>query len=93
MAAHGAYRLHRMACNVANVLAIESRRRAGLRLPRPLPRRRRSSASAAIRARVPALDDDRFFAPDIASVADMVLAGVFEGRPPSPRSLRVTEAA
>jgi len=66
MAAHGAYRLHRMARNVANVLAIELLAAAqGCDLRAPLassPALER--VRAAIRAKVPGLDDDRFFAPD-----------------------------
>ena len=80
MAAHGAYRLHRMVRNVAHVAAIELLAAAqGCDFHAPLassPALER--VRAAIRARVPALDDDRFFAPDIAAVADMILAGEIE---------------
>ena len=80
MAAHGAYRLHRMARNVANVLAIELLAAAqGCDFHMPLASSPAlESVRATIRERVPALDDDRFFAPDIAAVADMVLAGAIE---------------
>lgn len=80
MAAHGAHRLHRMARNVAHVLAIELLAAAqGCDFHAPLA----SSPAlelvrAAIRAKVPGLDDDRFFAPDLAVVAEMVLAGEIE---------------
>jgi histidine ammonia-lyase len=80
MAAHGAYRLHRMARNVANVLAIELLAAAqGCDFLAPLT----SSAAlervrAAIRAKVPALDDDRYFAPDIAAIMEMVTSGAIE---------------
>mgnify|MGYP001765245759 CR=1 FL=1 len=80
MAAHGAYRLHRMARNVAHVLAIELLAAAqgcdfhGTLASSPALERVRT----AIRARIPALDDDRFFAPDIAAVAAMVLSGEIE---------------
>ncbi|WP_334176427.1 aromatic amino acid lyase, partial [Pseudoxanthobacter sp.] len=80
MAAHGAYRLHRMARNVANVLAIELLAAAqGCDFHAPLassPALER--VRAAIRTSVPALDDDRYFAPDIAAVAAMVLSGEIE---------------
>ncbi len=80
MAAHGAYRLHRMARNVANVLAIELLASAqGCDFLAPLassPALER--VRAAIRARVPALDDDRYFAPDIAAVMEMVAEGAIE---------------
>lgn len=80
MAAHGAYRLHRMARNVANVLAIELLAAAqGCDFHAPLassPALER--VRATIRARVPALDDDRYFAPDIAAIAEMVLTGEIE---------------
>ncbi|MDK9697450.1 MAG: histidine ammonia-lyase [Siculibacillus sp.] len=80
MAAHGAHRLHRMVRNVANVLAIELLAAAqGCDFHAPLassPALER--VRAAIRAKVPALDDDRFFAPDIAAVAEMVLSGEIE---------------
>ena len=80
MAAHGAYRLHRMARNVANVLAIELLAAAqGCDFLAPLtssPALER--VRAVIRAKVPALSDDRFFAPDIAAVADLVVSGAIE---------------
>ncbi len=80
MAAHGAYRLHRMVRNVANVLAIELLAAAqGCDFHAPLtssPVLER--VRAAVRARVPALDDDRFFAPDIAAAMAMILDGTIE---------------
>ena len=80
MAAHGAYRLHRMARNVANVLAIELLAAAqGCDFLAPLsssPALER--VRAVVRAKVPALADDRFFAPDIAAVADLVVSGAIE---------------
>jgi histidine ammonia-lyase len=80
MAAHGAYRLHRMARNVAHVLAIELLAAAqGCDFHAPLassPALER--VRATIRAKVPGLDDDRFFAPDLAVVAEMVLSGEIE---------------
>lgn len=80
MAAHGAYRLHRMTRNLANVLAIELLAaaqgcdfHAAHTSSAPLERVR-----AVIRKQVPALDDDRYFAPDIAAVMAMVTAGDIE---------------
>ncbi|MDR3376897.1 MAG: histidine ammonia-lyase [Ancalomicrobiaceae bacterium] len=80
MAAHGAYRLHRMARNVAHVLAIELLAAAqGCDFLKPLsssPALER--VRAAIRAEVPTLTDDRFFSPDIAVVAELVTSGAIE---------------
>ncbi|MDR3495135.1 MAG: histidine ammonia-lyase [Ancalomicrobiaceae bacterium] len=80
MAAHGAYRLARMARNVANVLAIELLAAAqGCDFLDPLassPALER--VRATVRAAVPALVDDRFFAPDIAAVAGLVTSGAIE---------------
>jgi histidine ammonia-lyase len=80
MAAHGAYRLHRMARNVGNVLAIELLAAAqGCDFLAPLA----SSPAleqlrATIRAKVPGLADDRYFAPDIAVIAELVSSGAIE---------------
>lgn len=77
MAAHGARRLLDMAGNAAMVLAIEALAAAqGLEFHEGL----RSSAAlekarAAIRGVVPALDDDRYFHPDIEAAAALVLSG------------------
>ncbi|MCE1237325.1 MAG: histidine ammonia-lyase [Hyphomicrobiales bacterium] len=80
MAAHGAYRLHRMARNVANVLAIELLAAAqGCDFLAPLVSSTPLEAvRGALRAKVPALADDRFFAPDIAAIADLVTNGAIE---------------
>jgi histidine ammonia-lyase len=76
MAAHAAYRLHAMAANAANVVAIELLAAAQgcdflapLLSSAPLERLR-----ALIRSRVPTLVEDRLFAPDIAAVAGLVAA-------------------
>ncbi|TBW41041.1 histidine ammonia-lyase [Siculibacillus lacustris] len=80
MAAHGAHRLHRMARNLAHVLAIELVAAAqgldfhsGLASSPPLERVR-----ATLRARVPTLGDDRFLAPDLAAAAELILSGAIE---------------
>ncbi len=77
MAAHGARRLLDMAANTAGVLGIELLAAAqACDFHAPLA----SSAAleavrAAIRARVPHLDEDRFFAPDIHAATDLVQRG------------------
>lgn len=80
MAAHGAYRLHRMARNVANILSIELLAASqGCDFAAPLtssPVLER--VRATIRSRVPPLSDDRFFAPDINAVAELVQCGAIE---------------
>ena len=66
-----------MAQNTLNVIAIELLAaaqalefHAPLASSPPLERVR-----AALRGRVPALDEDRYFAPDIAAAADLVGSG------------------
>lgn len=77
MAAHGARRLLEMAENTATVVAIELLAAAqGLEFHRPL----RSSPSleqarAELRAVVPAYEEDRFFAPDIAAARALLSRG------------------
>ncbi|WP_406855796.1 histidine ammonia-lyase [Alsobacter sp. KACC 23698] len=77
MAAHGARRLGPMAENAVQVVAIEllaAAQGCGFHAPlRTSPALER--AIAALRARVPALGEDRYFAPDIAAAADLVRAG------------------
>lgn len=77
MAAHGARRLPEMAANAANVVAIEllaSVQALDFHLPlRSSPPL--EAARAALRARVPPLEDDRHFAPDIEAAAGLVNAG------------------
>jgi histidine ammonia-lyase len=77
MSAHGARRLAAMAENAANVVAIEQLAaaqgcdfHAPLVSSQPLERLR-----AALRARVPRLDHDRYLAPEIAAAADLVRSG------------------
>jgi histidine ammonia-lyase len=77
MATHGARRLLAMAANAANVVAIELLAaaqgcdfHAPMRSSVPLER-----ARAALRARIPHLEGDRYLAPDIAFAADLVGSG------------------
>ena len=77
MAAHGARRLIPMARNAANVVAIEALAacqacdfHAPMRSSPALERVR-----AAIRARVPHLDEDRYFHDDLAAAEQLVLSG------------------
>jgi len=77
MATHGARRLGPMADNTAVILGIELLAaaqgcdfHAPLRSSEPLER-----ARAALRARVPHLDEDRFLAPDILAATDLVRSG------------------
>ncbi len=77
MAAHGARRLLAMAENAANVIGIEWLAAAqGCDFHAPL----KSSAAleaarALIRAKVPALQEDRYFHPDMLAATDLVRAG------------------
>ena len=77
MAAHAACRLADMAENATNVVAIELLAaaqgcdfHAPMTSSAPLER-----ARAALRERVPHLQDDRYLAPDIAAAADLVRSG------------------
>ena len=77
MAAHGARRLREMGANLAQILAIELLAACqGCDFHAPLT----SSAAlervrTLVRSRVPHLDDDRYFAPDIAAAADLIASG------------------
>lgn len=87
MAAHGARRLIAMADNVAAVLAIEYLAAAqGCDFHAPL----RSSeeleaARRLLRASVPMLDEDRYFAPDIALAQSLVSGGMLAALAELPR--------
>ena len=77
MGAHGAYRLHRMTRNLSHILAIEVLAAAqgcdfitGLTSSPALERVRQQ-----VRALVPGLSDDRFFAPDLAVIAELIEQG------------------
>jgi len=86
MAAHGARRLADMAANAEAVVALEWLAAAqGIEFQRPL----RSSASleaahALLRRAVPALDEDRHFAPDIAAAAALLRSGALADAVPVP---------
>ena len=77
MAAHGARRLTHMADNLANIIGIEYLAAAqGCDFQLPL----RSSetleaARALLRAEVPALDEDRYFHPDMAAATRLITSG------------------
>jgi histidine ammonia-lyase len=78
MATHGARRLLPMAENAAQVIGIELLAaaqgcdfHAPMKSSDPLER-----ARAALRERVPHLDDDRHMAPDMEQAADLIRSGV-----------------
>ncbi len=81
MATFAARRLTDMAENAAGVVAIELLAAAqGIEFHRPL----KSSAPieeahAQIREKVPPYDQDRFFAPDMTAIRNLVLGGAFRG--------------
>jgi len=89
MATFAARRLGQMNANTGHILAIELLAAAeGIEFHRPL----RSSAAletahAALRARVPRFEQDRFFAPAIEAAAALVSARAFETL--LPRELRL----
>jgi histidine ammonia-lyase len=77
MAAHGARRLRRMVKNLNVILGVEAlcaaqgvEFRAPLRTSAPL-----QAAVHALRAQVPALEEDRYLAPDLAKAATLVAEG------------------
>ncbi len=82
MATHGARRTLAMARNTATVVAIELLAAAqGIDFRRPLKTSPRlQTAQAAIRERVPFYAEDRYFAPDIQQVLQLVEAGWFLDR-------------
>jgi len=77
MATFAARRLADMAENTANVLAIELLAACqGLDFRAPLKSSERlESAKALVRGRVPFYDQDRYFAPDIEKICDLILQG------------------
>jgi histidine ammonia-lyase len=77
MAAHGARRLLAMAANTAHVIGIEALAAAqGCDFHAPLATSPRlESVRKALRKRVPHLDEDRYFAPDIAQATALVTSG------------------
>jgi histidine ammonia-lyase len=77
MSAHGARRLGDMARNLAQIIGVEFLTgaqgvefRAPLKTSMPL-----QAAIADLRARIPALQEDRYMAPDLALAAEMVEQG------------------
>ena len=84
MATYAARRLSEMADNTAGIVAIELMAAAqGIEFRRPLQSSEPlEQAHARIRARVPALDRDRYFAPDLAAMKDEVRAGAFNDMMP-----------
>ncbi len=90
MSARAAYRLEEMADNAAAIAAIELLAACqGLEFRRPARSSKPLEAAvAAVRERVPAYDTDRFFAPDLAAIKDLVRGGRFLDLVPA--SLRLT---
>ncbi len=80
MACHGARRLLRMTRNLYVILGVEALTGAqGVELRAPLvtsPELR--AAIAALRTRVPALEDDRYMADDLRIAADLIADGGFD---------------
>lgn len=81
MAAHGARRLKRMNANLAHILGIEALcAAAGVEFRAPLATSGPLQAVIAkLRETVPALDQDRYMAPDLAEAARLVRDGVLTG--------------
>jgi histidine ammonia-lyase len=79
MAAFAARRLHDMTDNCTLIVAIELLAAAqGIEFHAPCQTSAAlADAMAAIRALVPPYDEDRYFAPDIAAIAELVGAGHF----------------
>jgi histidine ammonia-lyase len=80
MATFAARRLTQMNANTANILAVELLAAAeGIEFHRPLNSSPAlETAHAAIRARSPRFDKDRFFAPSISATQNIILARGFE---------------
>jgi histidine ammonia-lyase len=85
MATYAARRLGPMAENTAAIVAIELLAAAqGIEFRRPLPSSEAlERAHAVIRAAVPALDEDRYMAPDIEAAKALVQSGAFDGFMPA----------
>ena len=77
MAAHGALRLSRMNANLSVILGVEMLCAAqGVEARAPLVTSARlQDVIATLRAKVPALEDDRYLAPDIEMASAMVRSG------------------
>ena len=79
MATFAARRLHEMCANTAAIVGIELLAAAqgiGFHAPHATSPRLQA-AIATLRTRVPPLDEDRFFAPDIEAATSLVEAGAF----------------
>lgn len=77
MAAHAAVRLRRMTANLARIVGIEALCAAqGIEFRAPLQTSPAlQDAVARIRARIPALRDDRILSADIETAAELVTGG------------------
>ena len=77
MAAHGARRLMDMAANLDAIIALEWLTAAqGMDFHGPLASSALlEDAKSRLRAEIPRLEDDRFFAPDIARATEMISGG------------------
>ncbi len=79
MAAHGARRLMTMTDNLRNIIAIELLAAAQgcdfLRLPSS---KRLEAVRRIVRSRIPHLNEDRFFAPDLEAAAEFLRSGALD---------------
>jgi histidine ammonia-lyase len=78
MACHGSYRLAQMAENLVGIIALEwlaAAQGADFHLPLE-PAAPLAEAVRRLRTEVPRLDQDRYFAPDIAAAKRLLRAGV-----------------
>jgi histidine ammonia-lyase len=84
MATFAARRLHEMAENTANIVAIEMLAAAqGIDFHAPFKTSEALAGPLAlIRATVPAYEEDRFFAPDIAAVQALIRSSAFRASVP-----------
>ena len=85
MAAHGARRLRRMNANLAQIVGIEALcAAAGVEFRAPLTTSGPLAAVIArLRADVPALEQDRYLAPDLAKAAELVRTDALVGALPA----------
>ena len=90
MAAHGARRLARMNANLSMILGIECLCAAqGIEFRAPLQTSPRlQQVMNVIRSRVSRLTEDRFMAPDLEAMADLVRAGELPGAAGLPGSVK-----
>ncbi len=81
MACHGARRLLQMTANLNGIIGIEALTGAlGVELREPLTTSPElARVIAALRDRVPTLEDDRYMADDLRNAADLVADGVLAG--------------